>query len=250
MAGANTDPRRRPEINRIIKHRIRQVNPDGSAPECPRSVGGALVSASRVRHLYTDGTRARVPPFLLFTNTGTWRDVRFRGLLAPAAASSSPDDDLQAIWRTKNGLRFQNYRARFTVLDVPTVSRAWILAGNVTGPSCPRPWRAWVDGRAYQALIADPTSVIRSREAQTPNDAVGRQMLQAIYDWFAARPHDFEACAVEPWRMIAPATGQAEVTPPKRDRGRDAIGQYMLGPAPDRVGLDFALEAKCYQPGK
>jgi hypothetical protein len=203
--------------------------------------GNILLRDAFARCYGSPADRAKVPPFLLFTNTGTYRDVRFRGLLAPGSSASNSDDDLQAIWRTKAGLRFQNYRARFTVLDVPVVSRAWIdevLAGDIAGPDCPVPWRAWVEGRAYHALIAKPTSIVRSREAQTPADPVGREILSAVYTWFAARPHDFEACAVELWRMIAPATGPVEITPPSRDRGRDAIGQYLLGPAPDRVGLD------------
>jgi Restriction endonuclease AspBHI N-terminal/Restriction endonuclease len=196
--------------------------------------------------------RATIPPFLLFTNTGTWRDVRFRGLLAPGSATTSPDDDLQAIWRSKSGLRFQNYRARFTVLDVPIVPRIWldeVLAGDTSGPSCPEPWRRWVDGRAYRTLVAKPISMVRSRLDQTPTDTNGLEILRTIHGWFASRPHDFEACAVELWRMAAPSTGRVELTPPARDGGRDAVGEYLLGPASDRVGLDFVLEAKCKQLG-
>ncbi|MFI7425421.1 restriction endonuclease [Micromonospora sp. NPDC049836] len=196
--------------------------------------------------------RRAIPPFLLFVWTGTRRDVRFRGLLAPGGPSSNPDDDLQAIWRTKQGLRFQNYRSRFTVLDVPIVRRAWIneiLTGQVDGPSCPRAWRDWIEGRAYRPLLAQRTTVVRTKEDQTPRDAEGRQILAAIHAWFAPDPHGFEQCAVELWRMMAPATGRTEVTPRSRDGGRDAVGQYLLGPAADTIGLDFALEAKCYSPG-
>ena len=39
------------------------------------------------------------------------------------------------------------------------------------------------------------------------------------------------------------------MTRPSRDGGRDAIGQYAIGPAADPIRLDFALEAKCYKPG-
>src|SRR5688572_20843800 len=81
--------------------------------------------------------RRTVPPFLLFASTGTGRDIRFRGLLAPGAATLSSDDDLQAIWRSTRGLRFQNYRAWFTVLDEPVIPRTWlneVLAGDPLGP--------------------------------------------------------------------------------------------------------------------
>ncbi len=63
---------------------------------------------------------------MLFDKPGPARDVRFRGLLAPGSDRISGDDDLVAVWRTTQGHRFQNYRARFTVLDVSTVQRAWI----------------------------------------------------------------------------------------------------------------------------
>jgi hypothetical protein len=33
------------------------------------------------------------------------------------------------------------------------------------------------------------------------------------------------------------------------DGGRDAIGIYRLAPVADRISLDFALEAKCYESG-
>jgi hypothetical protein len=67
-----------------------------------------------------------------------------------------------------------------------------------------------------------------------------------IREHYRGREHDFELCAVELWRLIAPAIGRCDVTQPSRDGGRDAIGEYILGPASDPIGIDFALEAKCY----
>lgn len=43
-----------------------------------------------------------------------------------------------------------------------------------------------------------------------------------------------------------PNVVEVEVTRPSRDGGRDAVGQYAIGPSFDRVRLQFALEAKCY----
>ncbi|MER6593372.1 restriction endonuclease [Micromonospora purpureochromogenes] len=224
--------------------------PGAELHETPRR-GNLLLRDVFARSYGSADDRRQVPPFLLFVWTGTWRDVRFRGLLAPGGPSSNPDEDLQAIWRTKKGLRFQNYRSRFTVLDVPIVTRTWIdemLAGQVDGPSCPAGWLDWIEGRVYRPLLARRTTVVRSKEEQTPQDSEGQAMLAAIHEWFADDPHGFEQCAVELWRMMAPATGRTEVTPPSRDGGRDAVGEYLLGPAADTIGLDFALEAKCYAP--
>ncbi|WP_223273964.1 restriction endonuclease [Nocardia cerradoensis] len=195
--------------------------------------------------------RALVPPFLLFEKAAPGSAVRFRGLLAPGAATLGADDDLTAIWRSKNGRRFQNYRAKFSVLNTGRVTRAWIddlHAGTAPtkSPHCPGSWRAWVESRTYDTLAAPSTKIVRSKVDQLPADKAGQAILHAIHAHFADRPHDFEKCAVAIWRMIAPATATCDVTRPSRDGGRDAIGTYQLGPAADPIKIDFALEAKCY----
>lgn len=196
--------------------------------------------------------RRRVPPFFLFEkDTNVGRDIRFRGLLAPGGPSLTSDDELQAIWRTTRGMRFQNYRARFTVLDVGRIPRQWIIelaAGEVLGPSCPKVWRHWIEARTYRPLTAPSTTVVRGRDEQVPRDAARQEIINTIYAHFQKHPHDFESCAVAIWRMMAPATGACDVTRPSRDGGRDAVGEYMLGPPADRLAVEFALEAKCYAP--
>jgi hypothetical protein len=91
-------------------------------------------------------------------------------------------------------------------------------------------------------LIA-PATQVRSRGDQLPTDAAGRQILNTIHQHFAGRWSDFEACAIEIWRMMAPNTGSTPVTRATRDFERDAIGVYQLGPAADLVSLDLVLEA-------
>jgi hypothetical protein len=193
--------------------------------------------------------RRKVPPTLLFTKiAGRGRAVRFRGLLVPGAATLSADDDLQAIWRSTRGHRFQNYRARFTVLDVPVVTRSWInqiIAGDPHGDVSPAAWRRWIDGRAYTPLVAPATTTIRTTAEQLPTTAEGKAILETIHGWFTHNSHGFEACALELWRMIAPNTGNADLTRPSRDGGRDAIGAYLIGPPADQLAIEFALEAKC-----
>ncbi|MFD3406700.1 restriction endonuclease [Kribbella sp. NPDC058693] len=200
----------------------------------------------------TSGDRRKVPPFLLFHRAFPGRSVAFHGLLVPGAESLSSDDDLVAIWRTTRGQRFQNYRARFTVLDAGHISREWItdvLAGRAyESEHCPPAWKSWVDGRVYRPMEAPATTSVRSKAQQVPNDPTGRAMLAEIRDYFQNHEHDFEPVAVELWRLVAPATGQCDVTRPSRDGGRDAIGKYMLGPPSDPIAIDFALEAKCYSP--
>lgn len=198
------------------------------------------------------GERALVPPFLLFEKASAeGRDVRFRGLLAPGSPLILVDEQLVAIWRNRSGQRFQNYRATFTVLDESVVSRTWIdhvLAGR-PDVGAPRAWMRWVDGGAYDALMAPSTTQHRTRAEQLPSDAAGMGLLNTLWSYFRADPVQFERCAVELFRFSMPGLENVDVTRPTRDGGRDALGQLAVGPAADPIRLDFALEAKCYEPG-
>ncbi|MFI2607366.1 restriction endonuclease [Kitasatospora sp. NPDC018619] len=212
-----------------------------------------LKEAFAAAHGTAEDRVREVPPFLLFEKAGTGgRDVRFRGLLVPGGPGIGPDDELAAIWRTTGGERFQNYRARFTVLDHPRVTRSWIehlrSGGDPLAGDCPPTWRAWVETRTYTPLTSPATSSIRTKSQQLPDGTADEAMLGAIRDHFRGNPHGFEACAVAIWRLIAPATGRCDITRPSRDGGRDAVGEYILGPLADRIAIDFALEAKCYAP--
>ncbi len=193
--------------------------------------------------------RYGVPPLFLFERV-SGRDVRFRGLLAPGSPRLTGDEELVAIWRTTRHLRFQNYRSHFTVLQTPRIARAWIdeiLAGDPLGAACPPEWRAWVKGRIYRALEAPRNVSVRSKEEQLP-DPKDRWLIQAVHQHFAADPVQFENFAAEMWVQSDPQVASIEVTRPSRDGGRDAVGDYRLGPVTDPIRLEFALEAKCYDP--
>jgi hypothetical protein len=225
-------------------------SPGRELHDTPRK-GNLLMSRAFERAHADRAGRERVPPFLLFDKPGTGRDVRFRGLLAPGSDRVSGEEDLVAVWRTTRGQRFQNYRARFTVLDVASVPRAWIdqiTASEPLGASCPAAWRAWVESGTYTPLLAPPTVIIRSREQQQPSPA-DRLLLDVVYQHFKDRPHDFEHFAADLWRLSQPNVDKVDVTRPWRDGGRDAMGDYLLGPPSDPVAVEFALEAKCYGPG-
>jgi hypothetical protein len=202
-------------------------------------------------HRGRDG-RASAPPVLAFANTGTWRDVRFVGLAVPGSPDFQIAEDLVAIWRTASGQRFQNYRARLTILDTPVVPRAWlddVLEGNPHTSNAPRSWAQWIRTGRPRALRARRTVEFRRRVEQEPGEPEGRAMLRAIHAFFDARPHDFEACAGALARMMLPDIVSLELTRPSRDGGRDAIGQLRIGSGSSSILVDFALEAKCYASG-
>ena len=193
----------------------------------------------------TPAARADVPPFFVFTKGLTRREVVFRGLAVPGAPGLSTSDDLVAIWRSRGGSRFQNYRAVFTILDVHHVTRAWldlVIVDNPNGPEAPPAWRVWQKRGVYRPLAA-PKTHHRTRVEQLPvaND---RQIVQAIIDYFP-NPVAFEACAAKIWELQASRI-EYTMTRPSRDGGRDAFGHLRVGPESDPVQLEFALEAKRY----
>jgi hypothetical protein len=196
--------------------------------------------------------RELVPPIFLFEKAGRGRDVVFRGLLVPGAPSVPVDEQLVAVWRSAKGSRFQNYRATFSVLDDSSISRKWIervIAGNADDPDAPSEWRAWKRTGVPRRLRARRSLDYRSREDQLPNVDSDFKLLSLVHQHFAPDPYEFEGFAVDIWRALAPSTDDdLEVTRRSRDGGRDAVGHYRIGPASDPIRIEFALEAKCYQP--
>jgi Restriction endonuclease AspBHI N-terminal/Restriction endonuclease len=193
--------------------------------------------------------RQRVPPIFIFSGSGTWRDGIFLGLVVPGASDLTLADDLVAVWRTKSGKRFQNYRARFTVLDAPVVNRVWIdsiITGEPLDSTAPLAWRRWVATGARRPLIAPRSLEHRTKMEQLPEDEVGRLLIQLVRDHFLPRPHDFEHFAGAIARLMLPDVEALDVTRPSRDGGRDATGQLRIGRGASAILVDFALEAKCY----
>jgi hypothetical protein len=222
--------------------------PGGTIHETPRGGNRILRDAFDAAH---SGNRSDVPPFFIFTKSGSGRDVVFRGVAVPGSPSLPETEDLVAVWRTTGGRRFQNYRAIFTVLDADRVSREWLNAvggGSDALDSSPPTWRRWRLAGTVEPLLAPKTLSHRSRDEQMPSDANGAEMVRRIYEYFRARPVEFEACAASIWRMFAPQVTSMDITRPTRDGGRDAVGLYSIGPPADRVHMEFALEAKCYRP--
>lgn len=219
--------------------------------DTPRGGNALLRDCFAVLHSPISERRA-VPPFLIFTGTGQGRDLRFRGLAVPGFAGVSATDDLVAIWKTSGVERFQNYRAVFTVLNVPIVTREWIrdiLVGNsLASAHAPAPFLDWATSGHYQALEAGRSIQWRNKRQQLPTTAPGREILQAIHQYFSPNPVGFEKCAAMLARLMAPNIVSIDVTRPWMDGGRDAVGQYRIGTDADAIKVEFALEAKCFHP--
>jgi hypothetical protein len=198
--------------------------------------------------------RQLVPPFFVFAKYPTpncSRSVQFKGLAVPGHPGLSATEDLIAVWKTTNNQRFQNYRAVFTILDVPIVRRSWLAdlaADRRLTPNTPTAWADWVTTGKYRALTSEPTTVIRSADEQTPDTPIKIQILTTVHDYFKDAPRDFEAFAARIFQMHDRQVIVDEITRGSVDGGRDAIGRYLLGLSQDPVYMEFSLEAKCYSP--
>ncbi|WP_207246393.1 restriction endonuclease [Pseudomonas sp. GW531-T4] len=201
------------------------------------------------------GEREKVPPILVFTKAGIYRDLIFRGLAVPGTIGSTHNDDLVAVWHTTKGQRFQNYRATFTVLDLPCVPRAWlrdIIHDGVAGcdsKHAPERWLKWIKSGQYTPLITKRSQPIRSKKEQLPSSKHDAALLAALHKYFQNDPYAFEFCAAHVVRLCLPNTVELDMTRRYRDGGRDGIGKLRIGRPESSILVDFAIEAKCYGPG-
>jgi hypothetical protein len=158
---------------------------------------------------------------------------------------------LVAIWKTRVSQRFQNYRATFTILDVPKIPRVWIedlRSGNRVTANAPTAWITWLNKGSYTTLVAPLARMFRKRDEQLPSEPAEKQLLDQLISFFKSHPrreYAFEKCAAELLRLMDSNVATYELTRPWRDGGRDAMGTYHIGRESTGISVDFALEAKC-----
>ena len=212
--------------------------------------GNALLEL--VFSLAHGASRDKVPPFLCFESfegaDGMY--MRFLGVAAPGRPGVSGLEDLVAVWRIKDGKRFQNYRALFSILEAETVGHAWLedlVQGVLPSASrhCPEAWRTWVAHNRYHLLRCERTIQVRSRVEQTPRNERERAVLKALISELS--PREFEFAAASLVQLMDPRFVNLEVTPAVRDRGRDVVAQYRVGHELHQVLLAAYVEAKQWQ---
>jgi hypothetical protein len=193
-------------------------------------------------------SRRQAPPIFLFGSIGVYRDMTFLGLAVPGVRGLDVSEDLLAVWKTSEGKRFQNYRASFTVLDVPVVSRSWIadlLDEKADSANAPQPWQIWVETGVAKPLITTRTLEYRLKAEQLPKSEADAALVRTVQQYFQRNPHGFEHCAAAIAKLLLPDVTSLNVTRPSRDGGRDGIGQFRIGDGASSIAVDFALEAKC-----
>ena len=202
-----------------------------------------------------ESPRASIPPIFIFKKHPTEnsnRSVQFKGLCVPGTINKNQLEDLVAIWKTTDGLRFQNYSAFFTILNIAKISRVWLKSFNdrfTDSQEEPKTFKKWKKSGKYIPLTSQRTISIRPINEQLPENKIEWNLLKIIYEYFSSEPTLFEYLAAEIYRMTDSKILIDEVTRGTIDGGRDAIGRIKLGLNDDPIFAEFAIEAKCYNPG-
>ena len=223
-------------------------SPGRALHDTPRKGNELLRRIFDLAHSGIEG-RQQVPPTFLFENRGEWRDVVFLGLAVPGTTDLRASEDLVAVWRISKSSRFQNYRARFSVLDAQSLSRAWIediIDGNPHSSNAPPAWVSWVKTGRLPTLLATRSLEHRTKLEQIPEQPQERAILKRVHKYFQHDYHAFERCAVTLAKLLLPDIAEIDLTRPSRDGGRDAIGKLRIGSGASGILVEFALEAKCY----
>lgn len=123
--------------------------------------------------------------------------------------------------------------------------------GGLRTENSPSLWVKWVETEKYDALTAPPVHARRSRKDQLPTNDLEREVLNTLVRYYKKHPNGeyaFERCAAEICMLADKKILTLELTPPRRDGGRDGIGTYRIGTDRANIQLEFAMEAKCYPP--
>lgn len=209
-------------------------------------------------------TRKRIPPILVFKKA-VGRDVKFLGLAVPGINGKPKKDWLTAVWGCdRNGDRFQNYKAFFTILNTSSGSQnepgaginlAWlndIEEGKAYESNfAPKEWRRYINNKTYSPLVARTEKFCRSKEDQLPNEPAKKRILETLHKYFIEkdRGYSFEKFAAHIISCMDESIVDIDVTRPFKDGGFDAVGRYKLFKnVENSVYVEFYVQAKCYSP--
>lgn len=228
-------------------------NRSAGRPIAETTIGGNRLLETVFTALHTND-RSAIPPFLCFekykTDDGT--QMRFLGFACPGVQGMSGLEDLVAVWRVQGNLRFQNYRAAFTILKEASIHHSW-LQGLVDGvpavdsPHCPASWRLWESSGTYTPLKSTRRRLPRTQAEQLPQNAVERGVLQRIADRLT--PREFEFLAASLLEIMDERFTDVIVTRAVKDGGRDVLAKYRVGHDLHQILLDAYVEAKKWERG-
>lgn len=208
--------------------------------------------------------RKKIPPILVFKKT-TGRNVKFLGLAVPGIKGKPNKDWLTAVWGcNKNGDRFQNYKAYFTILNTSTgseyqngfgINLAWIndieVGEAYNSIHAPIEWKKYILKENYSVLVSKKEKFVKTKEEQLPDDCNKMKMLNFLQQYFYSkdRGYSFEKFAADLTQYMDDSVVDINVIRPYKDGGLDAEGRYRIFKnAENTVYVEFYLQAKCYAP--
>jgi hypothetical protein len=194
--------------------------------------------------------RCLIPPIFIFEKNpteGSSRSVRFLGMAAPGDSKIGEVEQLVALWKSKEGRRFQNYKAFFSVLDISKIERSYIDS-KFTDDLAPKEWLLFKNKLDYRVLRAGPTIQHRVANQQLPKTNEEWILLLEIFNYFNGNHYQFEVFAGKILPFFDSRYQIKKYTRLSADGGIDAIGEYKIGINEDEISFEFYLEAKCYNP--
>lgn len=208
-------------------------------------------------------SRKRIPPILVFKKT-TGRDVKFLGLAVPGIKGKPNKEWLTAVWGcNRNGDRFQNYKAYFTILNTSSgsayqsgfgINLAWIndieIGNAFDSIHAPIEWKKYILRENYSVLVSKKEKCVKTKEEQLPDDDNKMEMLKYLQQYFydKDRGYSFEKFASDLTQYMDSSVVDINVTRPYKDGGLDAEGRYRIFQnVENTVYVEFYLQAKCYK---
>lgn len=209
----------------------------------------------------SEGDKAlnQIPPILVFQKTGELRDIRFLGLAVPGVPNIPTDECFTTIWRTQNGTRFPNYVAKFTVIKLqePCIKKEWLYALKQNSDKAmdlaPSAWKDFIQKGllGIEPLAAPKVIQYPGKDAMLPSDKEGMEIVKIIHKKYGKNDSvGFEKFAKKLMYLMDPNFQNINLTRPWKDGGRDAIAEYVIKTPSNKLIVECAMEAKCYDPEK
>jgi hypothetical protein len=197
--------------------------------------GNRILKASFER---ATSDRSGVPPFFVFVKAGQRKDMVFKGLAVPGGPGIDPADALKVVKSWGSDGSFENYEAKFTILDEPEIDRRWLEelrnGERLSEQHCPEAWKIWRDtgvatvgpvasARDAAQLVASvvdgeyPAPTMVDQEIEANSDQVGPYLTD-----LGTRAFGAENMAVAPGRGNLKAGQEAAGVP-----GADEAAQWM-----------------------
>ena len=114
---------------------------------------------------------------------------------------------------------YADYRAVFTILEVPCISRGWLrelrLGLSTSSALAPKQWLAWIAGGPYLPLRAPKVTRLRTRSEQLPDKPSHKAILMRLVSFFKAHPdreYAFEKRAGEILKLMDKNIEDIELT--------------------------------------